>query len=292
MPTEPSSDRDPLVLPANSVAESEPTATSPERFDCLVISDLHLGSEVAQVELLAQFLTWAIDQTDELVLNGDLFDDLNFTRLDPRHLACLKLLRTCDQRADLKLIWIRGNHDGPAWQLSQILGVDVLDEYVYHDPQTDTQILIIHGDQYDHITSNHALLTSFACGIYYYIQKWMPHGISRWIRRVSKKFQRNSQIVEGKAVAEARSRGIPIVTCGHTHMSLASERDGIRYLNTGTWTEHPPCPFLAIKGGRVWLESWPLVTDLATSSAPSSSASGSDRAREANRLTPAQPQPA
>ena len=38
------------------------TDNGPERlFDCIVISDLHLGSDVCQAKLLEEFLIWAVD---------------------------------------------------------------------------------------------------------------------------------------------------------------------------------------------------------------------------------------
>src|SRR5262245_43631876 len=39
------------------------------RYDCLVISDLHLGSDVCQAALLREFLEWAVENTRELVIN-------------------------------------------------------------------------------------------------------------------------------------------------------------------------------------------------------------------------------
>jgi hypothetical protein len=48
------------------------------------------------------------------------------------------------------------------------------------------------------------------------------------------------------------------VTCGHTHLPMVAEDDGVRYINSGTWTEAPPCPFVAVKGSEVRLEWWPL----------------------------------
>src|SRR4051794_19133690 len=72
-------------------------------YDCLVISDLHLGSEVSQARLLEEFLEWAVHQTRELVINGDIFDDLNFNRLTKRHFACLKIIRRNSDRDDFRL---------------------------------------------------------------------------------------------------------------------------------------------------------------------------------------------
>ena len=48
------------------------------------------------------------------------------------------------------------------------------------------------------------------------------------------------------------------MTCGQTHLPLVSEVDGVRYFNSGTWTDHPPCPFVAVRGSEVTLEHWPL----------------------------------
>ncbi len=226
-------------------------------YDCLVISDLHLGSDVCQARLLEEFLEWAVNQTRELVINGDIFDDLNFNRLTRRHFACLKVIRRNSDRDDLRLTWIRGNHDGPADIVSHIVGVEIRDEYVYDNGQV--QLLILHGDQFDTFITKFVLLTEIACGLFYYIQKWMPHRAARWVRRITKRWQRNSELIERRATEYARHRGYRAVTCGHTHLPLDTMVDGVHYLNSGTWTEHPPCPFVAVKGSEIRLEWWPIT---------------------------------
>ncbi|WP_422926864.1 UDP-2,3-diacylglucosamine diphosphatase [Singulisphaera sp. PoT] len=240
------------------IATIPPFNPEPE-YDCIVISDLHLGSDVCQAKLLEEFLEWAVYRTRQLVINGDIFDDLNFKRLTKRHFACLKIIRRNSDRDDFKLVWVRGNHDGPADIVSHIVGVEILDEYVYHDPNVD--LLILHGDQFDTFITHYRWLTDIACGIFYYIQKWMPHRASRWIRRISKRWQRNSQLIERRATDFARSRGYRHVTCGHTHLPLVSQVDGVQYINSGTWTEHPPCPFVVVSRGDVRLEWWPLKVE-------------------------------
>ncbi|MGE3818816.1 MAG: UDP-2,3-diacylglucosamine diphosphatase [Isosphaeraceae bacterium] len=238
---------------------ASPPIERPEpRYDCLIISDLHLGSAVCQAKLLEEFLIWAADHTRELVINGDVFDDLNFKRLNRRHFACLKVIRRNSDRDDFRLVWVRGNHDGPAEVVSHIVGVEILDEYVYRSDQIE--LLILHGDQFDTIVTNYKLLTGFFSGIFYFIQRWMPHRASRWIRRVSKKWQRNSQLIERSAREYARGRGFRAVTCGHTHLPFVSDHDGVLYVNSGTWTEHPPCPFVSVREGEIRLESWPPPT--------------------------------
>ena len=48
------------------------------------------------------------------------------------------------------------------------------------------------------------------------------------------------------------------MTCGHTHLPLVAEHDGVLYINSGTWIEAPPCPFVVVQGNQVRLEQWPL----------------------------------
>jgi UDP-2,3-diacylglucosamine pyrophosphatase LpxH len=225
-------------------------------YDCIVISDLHLGSDVCQARLLEEFLIWAVEHCRELVINGDIFDDLNFKRLTKRHFACLKVIRRNSDRDDFRLVWVRGNHDGPADIISHIVGVDILDEYVHDNGQI--QLLILHGDQFDTIVTSYPWLTELACGIFYFIQKWMPHRTARWVRRITKRFQRNSQLIERRASEYAQSHGFRFVTCGHTHIAMQAEHEGVLYINSGTWTETPPCPFVVVHGPHVRLEYWPM----------------------------------
>jgi UDP-2,3-diacylglucosamine pyrophosphatase LpxH len=224
-------------------------------YDCIVISDLHLGSAVCQAKLLEEFLEWAVTHCEELVINGDIFDDLNFKRLTKRHFACLKIIRRNSDRADFRLVWIRGNHDGPIDIISHLVGVDIVDEYVFDNHRI--QLLILHGDQFDKFTTGYPLLTEIACAIFYVIQMWMPHRAARWIRRISKRWQRNSQLIERRAVEFARGRGFQFVTCGHTHLPLVARHGSVLYINSGTWTEAPPCPYVTVKESDVQLQYWP-----------------------------------
>jgi UDP-2,3-diacylglucosamine pyrophosphatase LpxH len=256
-------DGDPSDLPdrrageTRPMADESPTVPAPADppYDCLVVSDLHLGSVMCQAKLLEEFLEWAAASTRVLVINGDIFDDLNFKRLSKKHFACLRSIRRHSDREDLKLIWIRGNHDGPADIVGHIVGVEILEEYVVDNGQV--RLLILHGDQFDHFITKYKYVTSAAVRLFYFIQRLAPHNAARWIRRVSKRWQRNSQLVQRGAIEYARSRGCNAVTCGHTHLPLVAESDGIRYINSGTWTERPPCPFVSLRGADFRLEWWP-----------------------------------
>jgi UDP-2,3-diacylglucosamine pyrophosphatase LpxH len=242
------------ALPETDPADPPPGGNEPP-YDCIVLSDLHLGSVVCQARLLEDFLIWACENCRTLVINGDIFDDLNFKRLSKWHFACLKVIRRNSDRPNFRLIWIRGNHDGPADSVSHIVGVDILDEYIFDN--TSIQLLILHGDQFDTVVTHHPFLTAIGSWLFGIIQRIAPHRAARWIRRISKRWQRNSQRVERGAIEHAKARGCRYVTCGHTHQAMASVHDGIHYFNTGTWMEKAPCPFLTVRGDEVRLDFWP-----------------------------------
>jgi len=229
-------------------------------YDCLVISDLHLGSQVCQTELLASFLAWAAQHTRVLVLNGDIFDDLNFKRLTSRQVACLQTLRELSCREGFQLVWVHGNHDGPRELVAAVTGVVWCGEYTHINEHLI--LLVLHGDRFDTFLTAYPWLTEFFCGVFYYLQLWAPHRVSRWVRRITKRWQRNSELIARRAMAYAASRDFRFVTCGHTHLPLVEERQGVRYLNTGTWIEAPPCAFLAVRGSDVTLEFWPRIREV------------------------------
>ena len=77
--------------------------------DAIIISDIHLGSDVCQAEALDKFLK-KIDklQPQRIIVNGDLFDCLNFNKLPKHHWHILKDLRKLSKKTEV--IWLNGNH--------------------------------------------------------------------------------------------------------------------------------------------------------------------------------------
>jgi UDP-2,3-diacylglucosamine pyrophosphatase LpxH len=51
-----------------------------------------------------------------------------------------------------------------------------------------------------------------------------------------------------QSVQHARSRGDDGIITGHTHFAEDSSIHGLRYLNTGCWTE-PPCAYGILDSG-------------------------------------------
>ena len=123
-------------------------APEPEPADALIISDLHLGSDNCQAKLLAAFLQGMLDgrlPARRLIINGDVFDSIDFRRLKKTHWKVLSLIRHLSDKIDIT--WICGNHDGSADIISHLLGVHVKEHCVLESG--GRRFLIIHGHQWD-----------------------------------------------------------------------------------------------------------------------------------------------
>ena len=113
--------------------------------DAIIISDIHLGSDVCESKRLYNFLELVYIHTNKLIINGDFFDNLDFRRLKKNHWKILSLLRKMSKY--IEIVWIRGNHDGDAELVSHLIGLDFKDEYIFESG--DQKILCLHGDKFD-----------------------------------------------------------------------------------------------------------------------------------------------
>lgn len=223
--------------------------------DAIVLSDIHLGSENCQAGDLSDLLERIHDGrllTNRLILNGDVFDSFDFRRLRKSHWKVLSLLRKLAD--DLEITWLCGNHDGSADIISHLLGVNVRDEYILESG--DERVLILHGHTFDDFLDSHPILTWVGDQIYLFLQKLdRTHRFAKIAKHSSKTFLRCVQKIEDGAVGYARKRDCTAVFCGHTHLAIAKSVDGIRYFNSGCWTELP-CTYLSVVNGEIRIHCW------------------------------------
>lgn len=219
-------------------------------FDAIVISDLHLGSDNCQARALHRFLDQVRDgelEARQLILNGDVFDSIDFRRLKKHHWKVLSLLRKLSDR--MEITWINGNHDGPSDIVSHLLGVEVRDELILESG--DRRVLLHHGHRFDKFIDDHPFITAFADFVYRMLQKIdSSHTFARTAKAKSKIFLRCSAKIEAQSIELARKLGCDAVCCGHTHHAVANESGPIAYYNSGCWTEKP-CHYLAIRDGVI-----------------------------------------
>lgn len=218
----------------------------------IIISDLHLGSHICQDEKLLSFLRQIENITDHLIINGDLFDNWNFTRLNSNHWQILKTIRKVSEK--IKVEWISGNHDGPAEIISQLLNVDFIEQFTF--VSNNKKFIVLHGDIFDEYISKYPMLTKIADYIYRFIQKIDKSlYLARKLKRSSKTFLRAVELVEKRAINYCRKKGANIICVGHTHYPTSKIDNDVSYYNSGSWTDLI-CTYLSINNGSVEIKTY------------------------------------
>lgn len=208
------------------------------QYDVVIVSDIHLGSRPCRSKQLLHRLKSMTFKT--LILNGDIFDDLNFKRLDHDDWALLSYLRELSHpKRPEEVIWIAGNHDGAINILSKLIGVDVQKEHLF--TWRGKRCLALHGHQFDRFLVRNEFLSMLAGNVYLFIQRIDTERqfISRFIKRASKAWMRNSERVAAGAAGRGEREHVDVVFCGHTHRELTEHFKGVEYYNTGCWTDIP-----------------------------------------------------
>jgi UDP-2,3-diacylglucosamine pyrophosphatase LpxH len=235
--------------------------------DAVILSDLHLGSDNCQARRVCHLLEKIVSgemATARLILNGDVFDSIDFRRLNKNHWKVLSLIRKLSDQ--IEIVWLAGNHDGSAEVVSHLLGVTVQDDYTL--ASGSQRILILHGHIFDEFIDNHPILTWLADSVYQFLQRIdRTHHFAKLAKRGSKTFLRCTQKIEQGAVLMAEKRGCTAVCCGHTHAALTHTEQPIPYYNSGCWTELP-CTYLTVTNGVVLLHSFEAADPLTVRIAP------------------------
>lgn len=229
--------------------------------DALVLSDLHLGSDNCQADDLCdllEYVEYGLISPKRIILNGDLFDSIDFRRLKKKHWRVLSFLRKLSDK--IEIIWLAGNHDGDPELLSHLLGVQVKDEYVLESG--DKRVLFLHGDAYDEFIDTHPMLTWVADTVYMFLQMIdTSHYFARMAKHSSKTFLHCAAKIRSGALRRARKKKCQIVCCGHTHVAVVDRTDEIVYCNSGCWTEKPPT-YIVINDGEVELKEFtPAISE-------------------------------
>ncbi len=224
--------------------------------DAIIISDIHLGSDVCQAKYLEDFLQNIETRTHELILNGDVFDSWDFRRLKKHHWRVLSAIRSLSDK--IKITWINGNHDGPSEIVSHLLGVEVTEEYTLESG--GRAILVLHGHTFDEFISDHPWVTHIADCVYRIIQRIDPSfWLAKFVKKSSKTYLRCSEKIERRAVKYAKLKNLNAVCCGHTHLVVDHPGD-IGYFNSGCWTELP-CTYLSVKDGIVTVQTYEVQNE-------------------------------
>jgi UDP-2,3-diacylglucosamine pyrophosphatase LpxH len=172
-----------------------------------------------------------------LILLGDIFQDLNFSRLTEAHWDVVEFVRTLS--TSIEVVLIEGNHDaGIAPAMHYLLpNVRVYKEYEWD--WNGRKCIAIHGHQYDNLWAEGTpFLGRVFTPLYLQLQKielvnkWLP----QLIDKLHTHWERLTPKVADKALHRAAQAGAQYIFCGHTHFAYHRVRDGVEYWNTGDWT--------------------------------------------------------
>lgn len=219
-------------------------------YDTVIISDVHLGSDLSLAGELLQFLKKT--EFRRLILLGDMFADLNFSRLKREHWAVLSHLREISNpKRNIQVVWVVGNHDLELREvMGHLVGIEVLDRYEWN---TDNKrCLAMHGHQFDPAMLGMPGLSKAVSWWFLQLQKipGFKKAWSRWIDFVSGRFQNLPALIERRALAYARHHHYDVIFCGHTHEAAETQLDGIEYYNSGCWVKETGT-YIAIQGDSI-----------------------------------------
>jgi UDP-2,3-diacylglucosamine pyrophosphatase LpxH len=199
--------------------------------NAIIVSDLHIGSQYLQSQILENFLE-ALPEDHEFILNGDIIDQpyLKMNQSDQRILDRIEQISL-----NQKVVWIRGNHDN-GYTPTGLGKVKVTSSY-----SIGNRLLITHGDDFDEIMPrSRAFMKAFKLLHNLRVKLGAkPVHVAEYAKKWKAFYSVLRKNVALNAVSCAAENGFEAVTCGHTHYPEDMVVDGIRYVNTGAWTELP-----------------------------------------------------
>ena len=199
----------------------------------VIISDLHLGSTHMMCDDFLKFLDGLSDGRT-LILNGDTIDRWR-TNLTRSHKFVLTRIR--QESLKRKVVWIYGNHD-------ELYVMDKPANILFRPSYNiGEKIFITHGHNFEKVMNfNRGFIWLF-----YAIHKIrIALGAeSIHVAHLAKRFPRLYRVlcdkIANNAIEYAKENGYEVIVCGHSHKADDYIKDGVRYINTGAWTEHPIC---------------------------------------------------
>ncbi len=197
----------------------------------IIFSDLHIGSRYFYNRAFEHFLK-EIPKDYELILNGDIIDN-SYAKLNLSHKRILDLLKQLSYRQNV--IWLRGNHDN-GYLPNQFGKVHFKRLHT-----VEHRLLITHGDDFDEIMPpNQAFMKAFKLlhGLRVKVGAKPVH-VAEYAKKWNIFYKVLRKNVMMNAVQCARKNKFEAITCGHTHLAEDLVLNGIRYINTGAWTEFP-----------------------------------------------------
>lgn len=194
-----------------------------------VVSDVHLGSRHCRSDAFDRFLD-TLPPDASLVLNGDIVDHER-RRLQREHAAILDRLGV--ESAQRPVIWLGGNHDS-RYRPPNPGKIEFKDSY-----DLSRRLHVRHGFYFSPHFPYHKLFVVFFRLVHRIriLVGAEPVHVAQYAKHWPFLYNVLLANMRRQAADYARKNDFEAVACGHTHFPEDKTVDGIRLLNTGSWTE-------------------------------------------------------
>lgn len=221
-------------------------------YKTIILSDVHLGMRDSKAKEVSHFLKHTHCKT--LILNGDIIDAWSLKRRKGTwNKHCSRFIRMVLKKIEYKktqVIYLRGNHDDILRKFMPIHfeGFQIVEDHILK--MNGRKYLVVHGDVFDTITSNYAIIAHLGDigynlllavnRFYNRYRTWRGkdyYSISKQVKARVKKAVNFISKFESALVRLARHYHCDGVICGHIHTAEDKMLDDIHYLNSGDWVE-------------------------------------------------------
>ena len=217
----------------------------------LFLSDVHLATRGCRAQPLLDFLRH--NEAETIYLVGDLVDFWRIKRgaVWPQSHGDVMQALLHKMRNGTRVVFVPGNHDEGLRDYcgTRFNGIEILSDAV-HTTANGRRLLVTHGDQFDVVVRyarwlaplgdrGHGIARALNSPLQWTRSRF---GFGLWSLSAFLKLKVKTAVnfigeFEEAVVAEARSRGMDGVVCGHIHHAAHSNVGGIQYLNCGDWVE-------------------------------------------------------
>jgi UDP-2,3-diacylglucosamine pyrophosphatase LpxH len=220
------------------------------RVNALFLSDLHLGTNACNVDLIVSVLKYF--DPEIIVLNGDIIDfwQLSHSRSWTKdHNNILRIIFKL-ARDGKKIIYCTGNHDEILREYTpfSLDNIYVVDRYEYNSEYN--RILFVHGDAFDFVIKSNkwlAKIGSIAYDFLIVVNSYFNRlrkiigmdywSLSKYLKTQTKKRIGILQKFDTLVAEYAKDSGFNKISVGHIHIPEYKTIDDILYINTGDMCE-------------------------------------------------------
>lgn len=221
------------------------------RFKTIFISDVHLGVPECKAAQASHFLRNSL--CEKLVMNGDIIDAWALQRggrWTKPHTHFVRTVLRKMEKENIEVIYTRGNHDDVLERFLPIVfdNLSVVQEHIHESPHGN--YLVVHGDGFDHVTTNHKWMAQVGAVGYNTLLKlnraynawrhWRgkePFSFAKWVKAKVKGAVSFVGKFEEQLQSLARSKNCSGIICGHIHTPADKRVGDVHYINSGDWVE-------------------------------------------------------